>query len=78
MELFRHTIALIEMRHVRLNAKLYHKRDDLTFPIVNFPFISSNIPASPASVAYISQLLRFCRAWAQYSDYWTVNTLYCM
>jgi len=27
--------------------KLYDKRDDFTFPIVNFPFTSGNIPASP-------------------------------
>jgi hypothetical protein len=32
----------------RLKTKLYDKRDEFTFPIVNFPFISSNIPASPA------------------------------
>jgi hypothetical protein len=29
----------------RLKTKLYHKCDDFTFPIVNFPSISSNIPA---------------------------------
>jgi hypothetical protein len=29
----------------RSKAKLYDKRDDFTFPIANFPFISSNIPA---------------------------------
>ena len=29
----------------RLKTKLYDKRDDFTFPIANFPFISSNIPA---------------------------------
>ena len=28
--------------------KLYDNQDDFTFPIVNFPFISSNIPAAPA------------------------------
>jgi len=28
--------------------KLYDKPDDFTFPIVNFPFTSINIPASPA------------------------------
>ena len=39
----------------RLKRKLYDKRDDFTFPIVNFPFISSNIPASPAYGVYISQ-----------------------
>ena len=32
----------------RLKTKLHDKRNDFTFPIVNFPFISSNIPASPA------------------------------
>jgi hypothetical protein len=32
----------------RLKTKLYDKRDEFTFPIVNFPFINSSIPASPA------------------------------
>ena len=31
-----------------LRTKLYDKRDDFDFPIVNFPFMSSNIPAAPA------------------------------
>ena len=48
----------------RLKTKLYHKCDDFTFPIVNFPFISSNIPASPAYGVYISQLIRYSRACA--------------
>ena len=26
----------------------YDKRDDFNFPIVNFPFICSNIPEAPA------------------------------
>jgi len=29
----------------RLRTKLYDKRDDFNFPIVNFPLICSNIPA---------------------------------
>ena len=33
------------------------------------PFISSNIPASPAYGVYISQLIRYSRACAQYSDF---------
>jgi hypothetical protein len=35
----------------RLRTKICGKRDDFTFPIVNFPFVSSNIPCSPAYVA---------------------------
>jgi len=31
-----------------------YKRDDFNFPIMNFPFISSNIPAAPAYGVYIS------------------------
>ena len=43
----------------RLRTKLYDKRDDLNFPIMNFPFIRSNIPAAPAYGVYISQSLWF-------------------
>jgi len=52
----------------RLKTKLYDKRDDFTFSIRNFPFISSNIPATPAYGAYISQFKRYSRACAQHSD----------
>ena len=40
---------------------IYDKRDDLTFRIVNFPHMESNIPANPAYGVYISQLVRFAR-----------------
>ena len=32
----------------QLLSKIYDKRDDFSFPIVNYPFLSSNIPATPA------------------------------
>ena len=31
-----------------LNTKIYEKRDDFDFPIVNFSFLSGNVPAAPA------------------------------
>ena len=37
----------------RFKTKLCEKRDDCTFPIVNFPFISSNMPALTAYGVYI-------------------------
>ena len=40
---------------------IYDKRDDLTFRIVNFPHMDSNIPAHPAYGVYISQLVRYAR-----------------
>ena len=46
----------------RLRTKLYDKRDDFNFPIVNYLFICSNIPAAPAYGVYISQLIQYSRA----------------
>ena len=40
----------------KLTTRLYDKRDDCNFPIVNFPFLSSNIPSAPAYGVYVSQL----------------------
>ena len=53
----------------RLRTKLYDKRCDFNFPIVNFPFKCSNIPAAPAYGVYISQLLRYSRACVCYQDF---------
>ena len=50
----------------RLRTKLYDKRDDFNFPIVNFPFICSNIPAAPGYGVCISQLIRYSRACSSY------------
>ena len=52
-----------------LKTKLYDKRYDFIFPIVNFPFLSSKIPAAPAYVVYISQLIRYSRACISYHDF---------
>jgi hypothetical protein len=41
----------------RLTTSLYDKHDDFDFAIVNFPFLCSNIPLSPAYGLYISQLI---------------------
>ena len=54
---------------VRLKTKLYDKRDDFSFPIVNFPFLSSNIPAASADRVCISKLIRYSRACISYHDF---------
>ena len=53
----------------RLRTKLYDKKADFNFSIVNFPFKCSNIPAAPASGVYISQLIRYSRACGSYHDF---------
>ena len=49
-------------RDGQLRTSLYDKRDDFNFHITNFPFLSSNIPSSPAYGVFISQLIRYARA----------------
>ena len=53
----------------RLRTKQYDKRDDFNFPIVNFPFICSNIPAAPAYGVYISQMILYSTACGSYQDF---------
>ena len=52
-----------------MQTKLYDKRDDFNFAIVNFPFICSNITTAPAYAVYISQLMRYSRACGSYQDF---------
>ncbi|KAK3093644.1 hypothetical protein FSP39_018346 [Pinctada imbricata] len=52
----------------QLNTSLYDKRDDFSFHISNFPFMSSNIPSSPAYGVFASQLIRHARACSKYED----------
>ncbi|KAK3087812.1 hypothetical protein FSP39_010974 [Pinctada imbricata] len=52
-----------------MNTSLYDKRDDFNFSITNFPFLSSNIPSSPAYGVFISQLIRYARANTKYTDF---------
>jgi hypothetical protein len=40
----------------QISTKMYDKRDDFNFKIINFPNMCSNVPASPAYGVYISQL----------------------
>jgi hypothetical protein len=42
--------------------KLHDKRDDFYFPIENFPFMRSTIPAAPAYEVYLSQTIRYSRS----------------
>ena len=43
----------------KLSTRLYDKCDDFDFHILNFPYLSSNIPSGPSYGVYISQLIRY-------------------
>jgi hypothetical protein len=57
------TLTFVFKSRTEEDWKQRDRRDDFTFPIVNFPFISSNILTSPAYGVDISQRRRFSRAW---------------
>ena len=43
------------------SSKIYDKRDDFDFDIVNFPFWDGDVSRSTSYGVYISQLIRFAR-----------------
>ena len=49
-------------------SKIYDKRDDFNFEIVNFPFLDGDVPRAPSYGVYISQLIRFARICSNVSD----------
>ena len=42
-----------------VKSKIYDKRDDFNFDIVNFPFLYDDVPRSTSYDVYIPQLIRF-------------------
>ena len=62
-------LLFIRDKSNNIMIKLYYKRDSFGFHIVNFPFMSSNIPSAPVYGVYASQLIRYARCCSNYSDF---------
>ena len=52
-----------------VKTKIYDKRGDFDFDIVNFPFLDGDIPRSASYGVYISQLSRFARVSSHVDDF---------
>ena len=52
-----------------VSTKIYDKRDDFNFDIVNFPFLDGDVPQRPSYCVYVSQLIRFARASSHVTDF---------
>ena len=52
-----------------VSSKIYDKRGDFNFEIVNFPFLDGDVPRSPSYGVYISQLIRFARVCSNVVDF---------
>ena len=51
-----------------VKTKIFDKRDDFDFDIVNFPFLDGDVPRSTPYGVYISQLIRFARVSSYVDD----------
>ena len=58
-----------------VHTSVYDKRDDFGFTIVNFPWLSGDVPRLPSYGVYISQLVRFARYCTSVSILKTFNLL---
>ena len=52
-----------------VSSKIYDKRDEFDFDIVNFPFMDGDVPRSTSYGVYISQLIRFARVSSLVADF---------
>ena len=52
-----------------VSSKIYDKRDDFDFDIVNFPFLDGDVPRSTSYGVYMSQLIRFARVSSHVADF---------
>ena len=58
-----------------VSYKIYNKRDDFDFEIVNFPFLDDDAPRAASYGVYIPQLIRFARMFSLVTDFNTRNKL---
>ena len=56
-----------------IHTSVYDKRDDFGFPIVNFPWLSGDVPRLPSYGIYISQLVIFARCCTSVLDFHSKN-----
>ena len=52
-----------------VSSKIFDKRDDFDFDIVNFPFLDGDVPRRASYGVYISQLIRFPRVCNHVTDF---------
>ena len=53
----------------KIISKIYDKRDDFNFEIVNFPSLDGDVPRATSYGTYVSQLIRFARCCTKVEDF---------
>ena len=65
----------IKINNGKVCTKIYDKRDDYNFEIVNFPHLDGDVPRATSYGVYISQLIRFARGCSNVNDFNDRNLL---
>ena len=60
-------------RMILSRTKIYDKRDDFEFDIVNFPFLDDDVSRSASYSVYIAQLSPFAQVSSHVDDFYTRN-----
>ena len=63
----------LNIKVIGIHTSVYDKRDDFGFPIINFSWLSGNVPRLPSYGMYISQLVRFARCCTSALDFHSKN-----
>ena len=58
-----------------ISTKIYDKRDDFNFNIVNFPHLDGDVPRTTSYGTYISQIIRFAWGCSKFEDFNERNLL---
>ena len=64
----------LEVKDSSIQYRLFDKRDNFSFDIVNFPDLSGNVPTNQSYGVFISQMVRFARCCQKFVDF-TSRTL---
>ena len=59
----------LSINNGRISSKIYDKRDDFDFKIVNYPNLGGDVPRATSYGVYISQLIRYARACTSVEDF---------
>ena len=70
-----YSLTILRTLNDIVSTKIYDKRDDFDFEIVNFPFLDGDVPRSTSYGVCITQLIRFARASSYVVDFNTRNKL---
>ena len=60
------SILIYRIINGKLNTKIYDKREDFSFPIIQYPFLDGDVPLSPSYGVYIFRLVRIARVCNNY------------